>query len=63
VRHSQERYFDEETMRYIAVGKQGDTLLMIPYEQSGETITPVTVHATTRQQLKFRLKTGRLKHG
>jgi len=32
---------------------------MIPYEAEARTITPVTVHATTRQQINLRLKTGR----
>jgi len=36
---------------------------MIPDEQSGEKMNPTTIHATTRQQITFRLKTGRLKHG
>ena len=34
-------------------------LVMIPYEAEAKTITPVTVHATTRQQIKLRLKMGR----
>lgn len=62
LRYSQERYFDNDTHRYVAVGKHNDSLLMIPYEQSVDGITPITVHTTTRQQLKFRLKTGRLSH-
>lgn len=33
---------------------------MIPYEETETTITPITIHATTRQQIKFRLTTGRL---
>jgi hypothetical protein len=32
---------------------------MIPYEIEEENIIPVTIHVTTRQQIKFRLKTGR----
>jgi hypothetical protein len=60
LRYSQERYFDIETHRLIAVGEQGNKLVMIPYEESETEITPVTIHATTRQQIKFRLTTGRL---
>lgn len=58
---SEERYFDSATQRMVAVGRQGAQLVVIPYEQEGETITPITVHATTRQQINFRLKTGRFK--
>jgi hypothetical protein len=60
LRYSQERYFDIETHRLIVVGEQGNKLVMIPYEESETEITPVTIHATTRQQIKFRLTTGRL---
>jgi hypothetical protein len=60
LRYSQERYFDIETHRLIVVGEQGNKLVMIPYEESETEITPVTIHATSRQQIKFRLTTGRL---
>lgn len=33
-----------------------------PYEEDEATLTPVTIHATTRQQIKFRLNTGRLNY-
>ena len=59
IRHSSERYFDTETGRHVAVGKHDEQLVMIPYEVEREIITPVTVHATTRQQIRFRLNTGR----
>lgn len=59
LRHSQERYFDTETQRHIVVGKHGDKWVTIPYEESKIEITPITIHATTRQQIKFRLNTGR----
>jgi len=60
LRHSRERYFDTTTKRLIAVGKHDDRMVIIPYEKHGNEITPVTIHAITRQQIKFRLKTGRL---
>ncbi len=60
LRHSSERYHDTETGRSVAVGKHRNALVLIPYETNDSTITPVTVHATTRQQIKFRLQTGRL---
>ena len=63
LRYSDERYFDNVTQRRIAIGRHDRLLVMIPYEQSGENMNPVTIHATTRQQISFRLKTGRLKHG
>ena len=59
LRYSQERYFDIETQRKIIIGKHNDNLVMIPYEIKEEYIIPITIHATTRQQIKFRLKTGR----
>ncbi len=59
VRHSTERYSDTVTGRRVAVGRHNDNLVVIPYESDGETISPVTVHVTTRQQINFRLKTGR----
>lgn len=59
LRFSSERYYDVETDRAIVVGKHGEQLVLIPYEQSENTITPITIHATTRQQIRFRLKTGR----
>ncbi|SJM94118.1 conserved hypothetical protein [Crenothrix polyspora] len=60
LRYSKERYFDIETHRWIVIGEQGNKLVMIPYEESQTAITPVTIHTTSRQQIKFRLTTGRL---
>ena len=62
VRYSAERYVDNFSGRLIAVGDVEGTLVMIPYEVESKTITPVTVHATTRQQINLRLKTGRFTH-
>ena len=59
LRYSQEKYFDVETQRKIVIGKHNDNLAMIPYEIAVENIIPITIHITTRQQIKFRLKTGR----
>jgi hypothetical protein len=59
LRYSVERYFDSITRRMIAVGRHDDRLVMVPYEEKEDTITPVTIHVTTRQQINFRLKTGR----
>jgi len=59
VRYSSERYSDIVTGRRIAIGQHGAKLVMIPYEADEDSIIPVTVHATTRQQINFRIKTGR----
>ena len=59
IRHSGERYSDTETRRTIVVGRHHEQLVIIPYEMDEDTIIPVTVHAITRQQIRFRLQTGR----
>lgn len=61
VSFADERYFDTATQRMVAVGRHGDLLVAIPYEESTEGLTPITIHATTRQQVNFRLRTGRYK--
>ena len=61
VQFSEERYFDTATQRMVAIGRHRSRLVMIPYEQEGEIMTPVTIHATTRQQVALRLRTGRFR--
>jgi len=61
--YSTERYFDTITQRMIVVGRHDDRLVLIPYEEKGDEVTPITIHTTTRQQINFRLKAGRFKHG
>jgi hypothetical protein len=61
VRFSKERYFDTVTQRMVAIGHDGSRMIMVPYEQEIDTLTPVTVHATTRQQTDLRLRTGRFR--
>lgn len=63
VRYSSERYDDTVTGRLVRVGHLDDLLVMIPCDIEQATVTPVTVHATTRQQVNFRLKTGRFVNG
>ena len=62
LRFSEERYFDTATQRMVAVGRHDKLLVMIPYDKTedevGELITPVTIHATSRQQIKFRPVSG-----
>ena len=59
VKYSMERYFDQVTGRSIAIGRHDERLVMIPYEADGDTVAPVTIHATTRQQINLRVKSGR----
>ena len=56
---SDERCFDTETRRMVAIGRHGNRLVMVPYQQDNDTVTPITVHATTRQQVNLRLRSGR----
>ncbi|MFC1715338.1 hypothetical protein ACFL6S_16840 [Candidatus Poribacteria bacterium] len=60
IRYSPERYSDTATGRRIVVGKHDSILVMIAYEADEDSTTPVTIHAITRQQINFRIKTGRL---
>ena len=62
VRYSEERYYDTVTQRAIVVGKHENLLVLIPYEKKENDIIPVTIHATSRQQVNFRLKAGRFIH-
>lgn len=59
IRHSSERYFDTATGSSIVVGRHKADLVMIPCEKSGGQLTPLTVHVTSRQQIKSRVKSGR----
>lgn len=59
IRHSGERYLDTETQRMIVVGRHNRQLVIIPYETDEDNFIPVTIHAITRQQIRFRLRTGR----
>ena len=54
---SAECYFDNETRRTVVVGQHDKQLVMIRAKAREE--IPVTVHATTRQQTRFRVRTGR----
>ena len=63
LRYSEEKYFDTATRRMVAVGKHRCDLVMIPYDITDDlTVTPITVHATTRQQVAYRIKSGRFKN-
>ncbi len=60
LRYSEERYYDTETFRQVVIGRHDKRLVIIPYETVNNTVIPVTIHAITRQQIKFRIKIGRL---
>jgi hypothetical protein len=62
LRYSSEKYLDTVTGRIVAVGRHMKRLVMIPYEREGGILTPVTIHATNRQQINSRLKSGRFKN-
>jgi hypothetical protein len=62
IRFSPERYLDTVTNRRIVVGWHDKNLVLIPYDKKGNELIPVTIHSTTRQQVNFRLKTGRFKY-
>lgn len=62
LKYSSERYVDTVTGRAIAIGRHEKLLVMIPYELKGRTLTPVTIHATNRQQINYRIKSGRFKN-
>jgi len=59
LRSASERYTDVATGRRVAIGKHGNTLVAIPYDLDKDAVIPVTVHATSRQQITYRLKSGR----
>jgi len=61
LRYSAERYVDTATGRLAVIGRHEELLVMIPYERTENTLTPVTIHSTNRQQINSRVKSGRLK--
>ena len=62
VRFTEERYFDTSTGRHIAIGRHGGSLVMVPYDVDDDAMTPVTIHATTGEQISLRLKSGRFRY-
>ena len=59
IRYATERYFDTQTLRPIVIGRCGQLLVLIAYEEDDTAITPVTVHPVTRPQITTRVRTGR----
>jgi len=62
LQRSIERYVDTATGRIVVVGRHDRQLVLIPFEREGNTVTPVTVHVTSRKQVNFRVKSGRFRH-
>ena len=62
LRYSSERYVDTVTGRMVAIGRHKKLLVMIPYELKRHKLMPVTIHATSRQQINSRIKSGRFKN-
>jgi hypothetical protein len=62
LRYSNERYYDCATDRLVVVGNDANVMVIIPYEKDDtNVVTPITVHATNRRQISYRVKTGRFK--
>lgn len=60
LRYSTERYYDTATDRLVVIGRDARTMIMIPYERdNSDVVTPITVHATNRQQVNYRVRSGR----
>ncbi len=62
VKAAPERYSDTATGRRVAIGRHDNKLVIIPYEADENSITPVTIHVTSREQINFRIRTGRFIH-
>jgi hypothetical protein len=63
VRFGDERYIDTVTDRRVVVGRHDRLMVAIPYEETAGAVTPITVHVTSRQQVNFRIRSGRYAHG
>jgi len=56
---------DETVLRYasddgrILLTINRNRLILIPYEENDDIITPVTIHETDRKQINFRIRNGR----
>ncbi len=60
IRYGSERYLDTSTERLVVIGKHSNVLVMIPHDlDEDDAIMPITIHATSRQQINYRVKSGR----
>jgi hypothetical protein len=62
LRYGAERYRDAATGRRVVVGRHGESLVIMPYEVEESSLTPVTIHVTSRQQISLRIRSGRFTH-
>ncbi|OGV71118.1 MAG: hypothetical protein A3K19_30610 [Lentisphaerae bacterium RIFOXYB12_FULL_65_16] len=62
VRSGEERYIDTVSGRRVVVGRHGRLRVVIPYEETAGEVIPITVHVTSRQQINFRIRSGRYAH-
>jgi hypothetical protein len=62
VRYSPEHYVDSDTLSNVVVGLHKNDLLLVAYEITEIGYEVVTAHTTTRQQITFRLESGRYTH-
>lgn len=62
IRYSSERYFDTETRRNVVTGRHGTKEVLIPFDKKGKTVVPITIHAISRQQIRFRILSGRFEY-
>ena len=56
------RGFELEKLEVYSAVADNLRLVIIPYDIENDTMIPVTVHTTTRQQIRFRLNTRRFIH-
>ena len=61
LRFSIERYWDSMHHRRVVIGRCDKTLVLVPYDEEGKIFIPITIHATNRKQIQYRIKIGRFK--
>lgn len=62
LRYSSERYIDTDTGSHMAIGSMGTHVILVAYDVTEDCYEAITAHATNRQQISFRLKSGRNRH-
>jgi len=62
LRYSSERYVDTDTGSRIAIGSVENHIILVAYDLIEDGYEVITSHATNRQQITFRLNSGRYKH-
>jgi len=62
LRYSGERYLDTGTGSHIAIGSDKNHLHLVAYDLTEVGYEVITAHTTNRQQITFRLNSGRYSH-